>query len=438
MVQQDSMLTVTTKVALRSEDESRTVWSLIGLAVRLGHALGLHRDGDGSSLPPFKAEMRRRLWWELCVLDARACEDRGSDPMIIETTFNTEMPLHIDDADIDPQSSEMPAEKVGFTEATFCRMTHEVTMIVRRLNYAQPREIASNVLDLEGKVDLITQCQRRVEDTYLVHCNTSVPIQWATSVIGRLIMSRLWLMIQYPFHRGHAHFRQAGVSRELLLQTAIEVMESAHMLETNPDYAKWIWMAKTYVQWHALAVTLAEVCVQTNPVLLDRAWALIDVVFEPWSQLVADTSKGLLWRPIKKLYAKAQAARQKRQNTAQAYSLFSNPASDFKSYPTTTTTQHDPRLWPNTTPAVDQPGLMSIKDAPGFRGEAYGIQQPQQSTLPDAMESETTVPQLSDDVMDSINWMDWDAFIQDTQNAAQLLQFDGAEPSAANRAFFGF
>ena len=42
------MLTVTTKVALRSEDESRTVWSLIGLAVRLGHALGLHRDGDGA------------------------------------------------------------------------------------------------------------------------------------------------------------------------------------------------------------------------------------------------------------------------------------------------------------------------------------------------------------------------------------------------------
>lgn len=56
-------------------------WQLTGLAARIGHSLGLHREGDfGISL--FEMEMRRRLWWYIAILEAPASEDYSSEYMV--------------------------------------------------------------------------------------------------------------------------------------------------------------------------------------------------------------------------------------------------------------------------------------------------------------------------------------------------------------------
>jgi hypothetical protein len=50
-------------VCVRRHDDTRFVWSLTGLALRIAQSLGLHRDGTKFGLSPFDTEMRRRLWW---------------------------------------------------------------------------------------------------------------------------------------------------------------------------------------------------------------------------------------------------------------------------------------------------------------------------------------------------------------------------------------
>lgn len=50
-------------VCVRRHDDTRFVWSLTGLALRIAQSLGLHRDGSKFGLSPFDTEMRRRLWW---------------------------------------------------------------------------------------------------------------------------------------------------------------------------------------------------------------------------------------------------------------------------------------------------------------------------------------------------------------------------------------
>lgn len=50
-------------VCVRRHDDTRFVWSLTGLALRISQSLGLHRDGTQFGLSPFDTEMRRRLWW---------------------------------------------------------------------------------------------------------------------------------------------------------------------------------------------------------------------------------------------------------------------------------------------------------------------------------------------------------------------------------------
>lgn len=78
-------------ILLRRNDDARKIWTLTGLAVRIAQTLGIHRDGSHFGLKPFDIEMRRRLWWQVCILDARSSEDHGCDPTIVEAQFDTKM-----------------------------------------------------------------------------------------------------------------------------------------------------------------------------------------------------------------------------------------------------------------------------------------------------------------------------------------------------------
>jgi hypothetical protein len=52
---------------------------MVAVVVRLAHMLDLYHDREGSQHTPFEAEMRRRLWWQIVLLDMRAAEDVSSD-----------------------------------------------------------------------------------------------------------------------------------------------------------------------------------------------------------------------------------------------------------------------------------------------------------------------------------------------------------------------
>ena len=98
-------------VCVRRHDDTRFVWSLTGLAIRIAQSLGLHRDGTKFGLSPFDTEMRRRLWWQVCILDTRASEDHGSDPSIGDFSYDTEFPMSINDEDLDPLQTECPVRR---------------------------------------------------------------------------------------------------------------------------------------------------------------------------------------------------------------------------------------------------------------------------------------------------------------------------------------
>lgn len=99
--------------ALRNHDDSCAAWSLTGLVFHIAQAMGLHRDGTLFGLPPFDTEMRRRLWWQICILDSRGSEYHGYEPIVAggQRNFDTRMPLHVNDVDISPEMKASPAER---------------------------------------------------------------------------------------------------------------------------------------------------------------------------------------------------------------------------------------------------------------------------------------------------------------------------------------
>ncbi|GKZ18025.1 hypothetical protein AbraIFM66951_006595 [Aspergillus brasiliensis] len=302
-------------IGVRREDDTKFVWSMTALVLRLAQGLGLHRDGTNFGLKPYETEMRRRLWWHICLLDIRAAEDHGSDAQIHERLYDTRLPLNINDDDITPDMKEPPKERVGWTEMTFCLIRCDITVAVRRVSYACPNGSfvpASRQLNPDNCSKMIRAINDRIEDRYIKHCDMNIPIQWVCATIGRLILTKLWLVIHHPMTRPERGLTLSHANRESLFATSVEVAEFQRLLDGDVKTYKWSWLFATNMQWHAIAFVLSELCVRPLSPLTDRAWKAVSTLYTEWIKN-SKQRKGMLWRPLSRLMKRATAFRAKQE-----------------------------------------------------------------------------------------------------------------------------
>lgn len=304
-------------ICVRREDDSNFVWSLNAIVLRLAQGLGLHRDGTHFGLKPFETEMRRRLWWHICLIDARSSEDHGTDPLIHESMYDTRLPLNVNDDDIYPDMDETPQEREGFTDVTFFLIRSEITITLRQVNSvcasASDRfRFGGSQSCTEGCGGVLRIINERVEERYIKHCDLNIPIHWASALAARLILSRLWLIVHHPMTRNDRVTSVPQATRESLFLTAIEVLEFSRLLETNDKTAQWAWLFRTNMQWHELAFVLSEICVRPSSPDTDRAWLITNSLYSDW-EWQTKHKKGMLWRPLAALMSRAALARAKQQ-----------------------------------------------------------------------------------------------------------------------------
>ena len=251
--------------------------------------------------------MRRRLWWQLIVLDVRATEDRGSELVVAEGTFNTRMPHNLNDEDFGKNSQHELSDKAGLTEMSFCLMGMIFCDACRKLNFIPPSS-EHHALTIEQKEQFVKQCTARIESHYLSGCDPAAPFTWLISMLGRLLILKLWLIVQFPLQRRKSTPQEFPKSESL--RTVVAYLKLSDLIEDSEVAAGFRWFCETYVPWHALAVALAELCTETQGPLVDQAWTIIDKCYSKWSDRVADTKEGMLWRPIKRLFKRARTMRQ--------------------------------------------------------------------------------------------------------------------------------
>ena len=426
---------------VRLSDDTRYVWTLTGLLIRLAQALGVHRDGEQFGVSPFETEMRRRLWWQICTLDVRASEDHGTDPSIIEQSFDTKFPLNINDEDLTTTMKEPPAEREGATDITFDLIRYSVSTTVRRLSYAPPGpgpcRARNQGLSLEDKERMIEDLHQYLEKKYLRFCDTTIPLHWVAATVARLIMAKMWLIVHHPFSRADRGVGLPQETKDRLFSTSVEVIEFSRLLETEKTTMKWGWLFRTYVQWHALAYVLSQLCTRTTGREVDKAWCVIESVFDGWGGSVSANQRGMLWKPLRKLMAKARGERAKALQkqarfpldgslgpSVNALGLQPGPMSsinginDFAAFDTST-----------TIPDLGFGGVMTPESTTSNGQQQQQQQQPQQQPfLPleqapsngvDEVDPLTFDPAffsqerpIQDDTM---NWSGWDEMIKDSQ-----------------------
>lgn len=64
------------------------------------------------------------------------------------------------------------------------------------------------------------------------------------------------------------------------------------------------------MQWHAVAYVLSELCTRPEGMEYNRAWNAVDSVYDRRIVEQAKNQRGVLWRPLKELYTRANKRRQ--------------------------------------------------------------------------------------------------------------------------------
>lgn len=303
-------------VLVRRHDDTRFAWTLTALLIRLSQALGLHRDGTHfPNLTPYQIEMRRRLFWAVCVLDLRSAEDQGTDLTIVAGTFDTQIPLNINDSDISQESTCLPEPREGTTDMAFSLIRYEICALSRRLHTASSSMVPAYPGDagksLEEREALLTEVSDRVQQRLLKDGSNSM--FWVASNLTRVIVAKMTLIIYQPvLFPGPGNDVLSEEVRARLLNAALDVFEYSHILNTDPRCKQWHWLFQTWSHWHALAYTLIEVSHGPWGPRAERAWAALNLTFlspNP-AELERLASHHAVWMPLRKLYLKVKKHRE--------------------------------------------------------------------------------------------------------------------------------
>jgi len=297
----------------RNHDNTPLVWTLTSVAIRIAQSLGIHRDGSHLGLSVFETEIRRRIWWQIRILDIRTSETHGSDQEAAHAQhhFDTKVPLNVNDDDLVPGSVEAPIARIGITEMSLLLIRYEIIATISQLT-PQPSNEEVQITTVQ-QIDRITdECRAKLEDRFLRHCNMEIPWHWLIATVARMMLARMWMSV-------HHRFKIVGLTgpggvftqqcRDRLFPTSIEIVESCLLLERNESTKQWEWCFSNFIPWQAMAFILSELCVRDRDEESDRAWAAVQGAFDKWADVARNSRHDFLWSRMQKLFEKVRRLR---------------------------------------------------------------------------------------------------------------------------------
>jgi len=221
--------------------------------------------------------------------------------------------MNINDADISPESKDMPVERDGLTDMSLSRIHAGTCEIVRQLVGPGARDAA-----MEDQSSLLNEIYQKYEQGYLRYTNGSGNIAyWVSVIVARLVMAKMTLIVFLPVLFSSPNERLSDELRAKLLVSAIEVAEYNHALNAEHACREWRWVYQTYTHWHAIVYLMIDIARRPWSPIVERAWVALHSRWLIPAQTTMDKSLRI-WVPLRKLMAKARKHRDAELNRLRA------------------------------------------------------------------------------------------------------------------------
>jgi hypothetical protein len=222
---------------------------MFGVAVRIAQRMGMHNESLYAEQTILEAEMRRRLWWSLILLDTRVSELAGDKTATLSPYWDCKIPLNVNDFDLRPEMRESPTIHGQSTEALFVAVRSEIGEFVRHATFhldftsATLRHIIKNTQhDQISEYDRLIALEKRIEDKYLNFCHAENPLHFFTIWTTRAYLAKCRLMEQYS-KNADTSVRQTEIQRDAAISYAFKMLEADTKIMTSPLTKGYLWLA---------------------------------------------------------------------------------------------------------------------------------------------------------------------------------------------------
>ncbi|KAF6833703.1 fungal specific transcription factor domain-containing protein [Colletotrichum musicola] len=282
-------------VSLQGQFDRHASWILTGTLVRIAQRMGLHRDGELLGLQPFETEMRRRIWWQIIMLETKYAILAGFCDTLLPPNWDTKLPSNVNDADLLPGSAEPVRSREGATEMAFCLMLYESRQffcdnpmdefeaVVLGAGDANAQR-TPGVQSLDRYRVIIDQLEERLLEAEKRYCNPSIGgIHVMACRLRPLIVHRLRDMMAHVGEPRDQDAEGQGGQRSFFRVWVINFEGDIQWYDSIDG--RFRWYPKLHLQSDAFSVMIELLQWQPVDALVDRAWRVIDRVYHHHPEL---------------------------------------------------------------------------------------------------------------------------------------------------------
>lgn len=300
---------------MRAFSDPHTIWTLCGIATRIAQRIGVHRDGSNYGLSVFETEMRRRVWFQLMIIEATSAQFCGVAASSLPATIDVQPPMNANDSDLDPQMTEPACEKQGPTEMIFVLARSGFGQWLRRLsnenlgsNTGPWAYLSSSSMPLEAKDKAIDELETFLESNFLQYCDTSIPLHMMTRMMTRSVIHYTRLMAHHPRQYQGPNVRISPAEKDIIFENALNMTKYADQTQNNPVIRRFSWHTVNHMPWDAIIFMLSELRYRSNSEEKSIVWQLIGNVYSQHVHEMGNNPSTPLHMAIQSLIVKAWRA----------------------------------------------------------------------------------------------------------------------------------
>ncbi|KAL1838663.1 hypothetical protein VTJ49DRAFT_2442 [Mycothermus thermophilus] len=209
-------------------DADSSIWVIVAMMVRIALRMGYHRDGKWfPNLTPFEAEMRRRTWAIVTMLDTFFSHQVSLPSMISYDECDTDLPHNLYDEDFGPQTKPLPPSRpdtdptpVSYTVAKV-RLCQQLTHILHATGRLKNQAHYDEILRLDaGLREIKSRLPPHLRLQPLEQCQPAPTLWMAQFHLDVLYLKTMCLLHRKYMSRArhnprYSHSRRSAVEASL-------------------------------------------------------------------------------------------------------------------------------------------------------------------------------------------------------------------------------
>jgi len=148
----------------------------------------------------------------------------------------------------------------------------------------------------------------KAESEMIRYCHPTRRLDWLCMEFHRAMLIKMNLIIDYP--HGLVPTKEMPTSdRHRLLQSSVDIISATQRLTRDGKLGDWGWYFRGFMQWHSVAVVIAELGRSQNPQFAAGAWAVLQPILRTWDTTYAAKRDEPAWDAVNALIERARGMR---------------------------------------------------------------------------------------------------------------------------------